>query len=214
MGIALWIQPPNNSELYSSFQTVISQLSSLLSANENGDIKPPVFVPHITLTSGIILNDKDSIIKVLDETVEHIKGHSSLLDVVFLDTTGNEDDEVIVCYGTRYFQAIHLQAQKSTGLVTLAKFCRKNFVIQQTTENQTESEKAAVEWSQAQFNPHLSLAYTDQLPIPIDLKTSIETSVRELLKTASSCGWKGGRLSLVKCEGPIMDWPVLGYRDI
>lgn len=300
MGIALWLQPSENSTISHTLQTAITELRLILN-----DPQLPIFEPHITITSGIILptdsqHAADIVVnEILDKTLEHIKKIATTTTITGLGdhlqrqrplkiSFGNNKDishgdhnitPVSIQYGTKYFQACYLEAQKRHDLISLATFCRQEFVYQSSSDTKSmdtsitnngskntnnkgdvsnssstvstsddddgdqgtatvKSQQLAEAWAQTQFNPHLSLIYTDTLPIDPAQKRRLESRFNELLdlnrnsksiqesdstttttvdllpENYNGVDWDYGRISLVRCEGPVHEWVVLGYRDI
>lgn len=81
----------------------------------------------------------------------------------------------------------------------------------------------AAEWSSSEFDPHISLVYSDLHPIDNALWRTIKTRVLDYLNVANcdaeglednGLGWDGGVLKLVLCEGDVNDWIVLGSVDL
>lgn len=86
-----------------------------------------------------------------------------------------------------------------------------------------ESAVAAAEWVVDEFDPHLSLVYSDIHPIDSALWRTIKTRVLDYLNIDNcdsefiddnGLGWNGGVLKLVLCEGDVNDWVTLGSVDI
>lgn len=79
-----------------------------------------------------------------------------------------------------------------------------------------EASKEASLWVKHEFDPHLSLVYSNTYPIEEATKTSIDSRLQDVFGGQymdKKFGFRGARLSLVYCEGPVEDWKVLGYRD-
>ncbi|KAK6204615.1 Cpd1 protein [Scheffersomyces amazonensis] len=81
----------------------------------------------------------------------------------------------------------------------------------------------AAEWSAQEYDPHLSLAYSDIHPIDNALWRTIKTRISDYLNIENcdaedlldnGYGWDGGVLKLVLCEGPVNEWITLGSVDI
>lgn len=88
---------------------------------------------------------------------------------------------------------------------------------------QRESALKAAEWSTGEFDPHLSLIYSEMYPIDSALWRTINTRVQDYLNvdkddasdlSNTGLGWDGGVLKLVLCEGDVNDWIVLGSVDL
>lgn len=78
----------------------------------------------------------------------------------------------------------------------------------------------AAEWSSTEYDPHLSLVYSEMYPIDNALWRTIKTRIQDYLDLDSddfadnSLGWDGGVLKLVLCEGDVNDWITLGSVDV
>ncbi|EGW34117.1 2',3'-cyclic-nucleotide 3'-phosphodiesterase [Spathaspora passalidarum NRRL Y-27907] len=83
----------------------------------------------------------------------------------------------------------------------------------------------AADWSLNEFDPHLSLVYSNIHPIDNALWRTIKTRISDYLDIdnvdsdsfnsgVSGLGWDGGVLKLVLCEGDVNDWIVLGSVDV
>lgn len=81
----------------------------------------------------------------------------------------------------------------------------------------------ASEWSISEYDPHLSLVYSDLYPIDNALWRTIKTRIEDYLNIENcddpelidnGLNWDGGVLKLVLCEGEVKDWIVLGSVDV
>lgn len=69
----------------------------------------------------------------------------------------------------------------------------------------------AAEWSVQEFDPHISLVYSDLWPLHSALWRNINTRILDI---DWDIEWEFGVLKLVLCEGNVNDWVVLGSVDI
>lgn len=92
-----------------------------------------------------------------------------------------------------------------------------------TTAIQQEAARKAAHWSAVEYDPHLSLVYSDIYPIDKALWRTIKTRVQDYLNidncdsdelVDNGLGWDGGVFKLVLCEGDVRDWIVLGSVDV
>lgn len=90
-----------------------------------------------------------------------------------------------------------------------------------TTDIKREALQKAADWSQNEFQPHLSLVYSDIYPIDNALWRTIKTRIQDYLNIDNIdfpkhdfLSWDGGVLKLVLCEGDVEDWVTLGTVDI
>ncbi|KAK9359871.1 2',3'-cyclic-nucleotide 3'-phosphodiesterase [Lipomyces starkeyi] len=193
-GLSLWLSPPPSSPIYNALESLIAQLSDDLFGGA-----APNFAPHITLTSDIPLDaDPDAVIEYAASTIEQ---------KLKFDVTH-------VAYGPAYFKKIFLRIAKTPELVRLAGESRRKYVY--LAAEDVRADFAAVtarEWEVNEYDPHLSLVYSDEWPIREDKKIDIEARLETLFGEVGKT-WLGGRISLVKTVGPADKWPVLAYKDL
>lgn len=86
-----------------------------------------------------------------------------------------------------------------------------------------QAAEEASEWSLKEFDPHLSLVYSDIYPIDNALWRSIKTRIQDHLNIDdcdsedlefNGLSWDGGVLKLVLTEGDVNDWVVLGSVEV
>lgn len=115
--------------------------------------------------------------------------------------------------------------RKSTSSVASGQFANPSSdsniitVSRASPEYKAAAAEAALEaaqWAEEEFDPHLSLVYSSTYPIEEATKTTIDSRLRDVFGEdfmKKRFGFRGARLSLVNCEGPVEDWKILGYRD-
>ncbi|CCH41666.1 2',3'-cyclic-nucleotide 3'-phosphodiesterase [Wickerhamomyces ciferrii] len=115
---------------------------------------------------------------------------------------------------------------KTKTLAGLATIIRELYVEFPILQNQAKSKYASQDWCNNQFDPHLSLVYTDLKHFDNALIRTIKTRVEDLLDTDSitinepgelldyGIGWENGIFKIVRCEGPVEEWEILGQVDI
>lgn len=90
---------------------------------------------------------------------------------------------------------------------------------------QRELASEAAAWAVGEYNPHLSLVYSDLHPIDTALWHTIRLRVLDYLgidrcdadswnEEGNGLSWEGGVLKLVLCEGDVNEWLVLGSVDV
>lgn len=90
---------------------------------------------------------------------------------------------------------------------------------------QRELAQEAAAWAVGEYNPHLSLVYSDLYPIDNALWHTIRLRVLDYLgidncdldswnEEGNGLSWDGGVLKLVLCEGDVNEWVVLGSVDV
>lgn len=83
----------------------------------------------------------------------------------------------------------------------------------------------AAKWSLEEYDPHLSLVYSNLHPIDSALWHTIRSRISDYLSVEdcdlevwdtqeNGLSWDGGVLKLVLCEGDPSSWPVLGSVDL
>lgn len=215
--------PDADSHLYKTVQSVINELRLVFDG-------APTFAPHITITSDILLSP------------EHPQADiGNILDRSLAVTRSLPGFEVIfrqVLSGDMQFKKLYISVLASPELVSLAKTCREEFVLrslhrakkleaiadgqheltsEQEREAAHEAAQAAGVWAKKEFDPHMSLVYTKTNPVEEYIMEQVKSRLRDELGedwATQATGWTGGRLQLVRCEGPVEDWEVLGHRDI
>lgn len=90
---------------------------------------------------------------------------------------------------------------------------------------QEELTREAAAWSTQEYDPHLSLVYSDLHPIDNALWHTIRSRVLDYLSIeecdldvwdvdSNGLHWDGGVLKLILCEGPVNEWTELGSVDL
>lgn len=90
---------------------------------------------------------------------------------------------------------------------------------------QKELAEEAAAWSAQEFDPHLSLVYSNLHPIDNALWHTIRSRVLDYLSiddcdldvwdvNSNGLNWAGGVLKLVLCEGEVSEWTELGSVDL
>ncbi|GEQ69285.1 hypothetical protein JCM33374_g2956 [Metschnikowia sp. JCM 33374] len=90
---------------------------------------------------------------------------------------------------------------------------------------QHDSALEAARWSADEYDPHLSLVYSNLHPIDNALWHTIRSRVSDYLSLedcdseewdvqGNGLEWDGGVLKLVLCEGDVSEWAVLGSVDL
>ncbi|KAK9252832.1 2',3'-cyclic-nucleotide 3'-phosphodiesterase [Lipomyces tetrasporus] len=192
-GLSLWLCPPPTSPIYAALESLIAELSDDCFGGA-----APKFSPHVTITSNIPLDtDANAVVEYAAKINERLK-----IQVAH------------VAYGPAFFKKIYLRIAKRPDLVRLASEVRREYVYL-AAENlpAQEADEKARAWEANDFDPHLSLVYSDEWPISDDKKTYIEGRLDKLFSETDET-WVGGRISLVKTVGPADNWPVLAYKDL
>jgi len=134
-------------------------------------------------------------------------------------------NSLVINHKNSYFKKIYISIIKSKCLAGLATIIRELYVEYPQCQNQLKAKYNAQDWCNEIFDPHLSLVYTDLTHFDNALVRTIKTRVEDLLDTDSirfedgelldyDLGWKNGVLKIVRCEGPVNEWEVLGSVDL
>lgn len=206
MGIALWLQPNSSDEIFQVFSSIIYSAAREVMVTSTS----PVFEPHITITSGIILPDEaalktQAINKILDQALACVLSKPVSIHLSEADSNGLK-------FGGSYFKAAYYDVKLTEQLAGLAYETRLSFVVNPgSAAPDIEQSKKAAWWLCESFKPHISVLYSNE-----DLSKEAQNAIRELsAKVNNDCNsWSQGRLTLVRCEGPVESWQVLGSREI
>jgi 2',3'-cyclic-nucleotide 3'-phosphodiesterase len=128
---SLWLLPPETHSLRQDLQSLIHQTAAHFGSED-------VFVPHVTITSGILpltySPDPQAWLDSLQlPAAQHVQ--------VLFDRLDSEDV---------FFRKLYIGCAKTTGLKQLAKVCRRQVLG-------CMQEVEAAEWVQRMYNPHASL---------------------------------------------------------
>lgn len=203
------------------------------------------FEPHITISSDIILENNNDVTLILRSALAAINSlndirKKKMADAAASSTTPNEElSERLISFdklqfGKKYFRKVNITINKNANLVSLARIIREYFVefprLKALKVPTDQIDKLAMEnannWALNEFEPHLSLAYSNKYTINPALEKTILTRIEDMLNISvlSDDGTildnsnmiefpADGLLKLVKCEGPVNEWVVLGSLD-
>ena len=130
-GSSLWLLPPETHPLNEILTSLIKRTASHFDSSD-------LFIPHITLTSEILPSKYRAEPQRWLESLDLSSGN----DVQVRFEKLNSEDV--------YFRKLYLQCQKTIGLKTLAKVCRKQVA-------NYEDEEQVGRWADETYNPHVSL---------------------------------------------------------
>lgn len=223
MTIALWYCPQQGSAAHETLELLIESLQSIFPSS-------PKFDPHITITNNLICNDSDDVNRILTSCVAAVQSIKPALEV------SRSLEQPLVSFkscsvGKKFFNKVVLDCHLNRYLVSIAQIMRELYVeIDDTSRGQR-----AATWARDEFQPHLSLLYSETYPISqaflrviqqrvedaLDVQlinvpeTSGDRQVAWRLSSTPSCAWSlPGTFKVVKCEGPIEQWQVLGRTDV
>lgn len=264
LGVALWLCPRKDLEIYDKLTTLMGSLITLFPG------QPPIFEPHITITSSIKLDLTNSD-RVRDD-VDRILSASCAA----ISTIASNDTPLVSLRRLdllrAYFKKLYFHVERNTALVSFSQIIRELFVIlpslieeenirlnphlytvgsdgimkvksKRSNRKLRSSDSSlsksgdididmpviesralgiAAEWA-TNYQPHLSLVYSDVNHIDKALWRTVKTRIADYLDMVdcdtdegmgNQLGWHGGVLKLVLCEGDVSEWVTLGSVDI
>lgn len=218
MAIALWYCPPQGSSAQENLQLLITSLQSLFPNS-------PVFEPHVTITSDLVCNSADDVNKILTSCVAAVKSIPASQSLVKFNNS---------TVGKSYFRKVVLECEPNTYLYSIAQIMRELYV---EIDESSKSQRAAT-WARDEFKPHLSLLYSEVYPISQAFIRVIQQRIEDALNVQMVREEQNGTTSphqlqwnfannpdtvnwsrpctfkVVRCEGPISHWRVLGGTTI
>ncbi|AMD20311.1 HDL433Cp [Eremothecium sinecaudum] len=217
MGIALCYYPPTSSPLYETLKSLIMSLQTLFPDSVS-------FEPHLTITSQLRCEDQEQVTAILTAAVAAVKSIKPQLEAS--DSSMVTFDSVKV--GKKYFQKVRLCCSQNKYLYGIAQIIRELFVLE------SHDPAAAKEWVLTSFAPHVSLVYSDLYHVDQALLRSVQQRIEDALSTVlvsetvqdvenqfswliqqPISGWSiPGTFKVVRCEGPVHEWEVLGSVDV
>ncbi|CAI4063979.1 hypothetical protein SUVZ_07G4710 [Saccharomyces uvarum] len=243
MAIALWYCPPQGSVAYETLQMLIFSFQTLFPNS-------PVFEPHITVTSHLVCNSRDDVNKILTScaaAIQSIRSHQTTAKKGHKAQASHAAAAAAMplvsfngcSIGKGYFKKIVLECNKNNILYGIAQIMREMYV---EIDTETRSSRAAT-WVHEEFQPHVSLLYSDIHPVSqaslrvvqqriedaldVQLVTrekgkgsgnadgSNEVQTRWDFDVSSSLSWNiPGTFKVVNCVGPVEEWVVLGRVDV
>ncbi|KAK9446474.1 2',3'-cyclic-nucleotide 3'-phosphodiesterase [Limtongia smithiae] len=208
-GLSLWLSPPPSSPTCPALTKLIADLASTHFPGPS-PAPAPVFTPHITITSNIPEDKVDPLAVVTTVAAVATAPLSTDISATVVDT------------GPAYFKKIFLRIAPVSGLLEMARIARENFVCSFQPELDEPSVAAEI-WLRAEYDPHLSLVYTDEWPLSSEKLDAVSALVFQALAGVVDSSdddaaigklWRGGRVELVKTTGPADTWQVLAHCDI
>lgn len=223
MTIALWYCPQQGSPAHEILELLIESLQSIFPSS-------PRFYPHITITNNLVCKDSDDVNKILTSCVAAMQSIKPLVG------SGRRNEAPLVSFkscsvGKKFFNKVVLDCDENRYLISIAQIMRELYVEIGDT---TRSQRAAT-WARDEFRPHLSLLYSETYPISQAFLRIIQQRVEDALdvqlqavpsaagdrqvawrlSSTPSCSWSlPGTFKVVKCEGPVDEWQVLGRTDV
>ncbi|AQZ09903.1 CPD1 (YGR247W) [Zygosaccharomyces parabailii] len=218
MTIALWFCPLHGTPAYETLELIIISLQSLFPNS-------PVFEPHITITSDLVCNTADDVNKILTScvaAVRSVRNHKrqSAPLISFKSCS----------VGKHYFRKVVLECNENPYLYSIAQVMRELYV---EIDDASRGQRAAT-WARDEFRPHLSLLYSEVTPISQAFLRVIQQRIEDVLNVQMVkrqgegntqlywdfvqqpvLSWSlPGTFKVVRCEGPVENWRVLGRTDV
>ena len=182
------------------------------------------FEPHITITTNLECKDKDDVNKILTSCVAAIRSIEKPLK--------SSHAAPLISFKScsikkPYFQKVILNCKDNKYLLGLQKIMTEMYSSQKAADGSVPS-----------FKPHVSLLYSDVKPVSqayvrmieqrvedaLDLRliidessanTDSDTQVEWTFDRDPTLSWGiPGTFKVVRCEGPVSEWEVLGRTDI
>ncbi|GAV53201.1 hypothetical protein ZYGR_0AI04850 [Zygosaccharomyces rouxii] len=218
MAIALWYCPPQGSAVYENLQLLITSLQSLFPNS-------PVFEPHITITSDLNCTSADDVNRILTSCVAAIRSIPPSQPLISFQRC---------TVGKSYFRKVVLECEPNRYLYSIAQIMRELCV---EIDDASRTQKAAT-WARDEFKPHLSLLYSEVYPISQAFARVIQQRIEDALNVqmvkelqentsnAHQLQWnftnepetvqwsRPCTFKVVRCEGPVSHWRVLGGTSI
>jgi 2',3'-cyclic-nucleotide 3'-phosphodiesterase len=225
-GASLWLIPPKGL-VYDTIETLISTTfpkhfetkfptaqASSGTHDPDGHLKtatPPMFYPHLTLTSFIDLSKLDSDPQAWLNSLQLPDGNN--VNVQF--------EEVVA--GKKFFQKLYVLVEKQP-LLELGSFSRWQAVEAPKMATDSSSARSEAErWAKEEWMPHVSLLYGD-----VDITEAERLEAEGMVGDAGIwctratqkdgktglAGWTGGRIWLVPTEKPIHEWKPIAEKQL
>lgn len=219
MTIALWFCPQYGSGAHETLELLIVSLQSVFPSS-------PTFEPHITVTNNLVCKDEDDVNRILTSCVAAVQS---------IRTSVAKSGAPLVSFGScsvgkKFFNKVVLDCNENRYLVSIAQIMRELYV---EVDESSRSQRAAT-WVRDEFRPHLSLLYSETYPISqaflrvvqqrvedaLDVQMSgseqgAERQLRWQFRRVPACSWGlPGTFKVVRCEGPVDQWQVLGRADV
>ncbi|CCC70455.1 hypothetical protein NCAS_0E03850 [Naumovozyma castellii] len=220
MSVALWFCPAPGTPAYETLTLLIQSLQTLFPDS-------PVFEPHVTVVTNLSAPNTDEVNKILMSCVAAMNSiKSSLID----------DGTPLITFqkcsiGRTFFKKIILECQLNSYLISIAQIMREMFV-ESDQDDSIRREKAS-NWVRDEFKPHVSLLYSEISRISPAFSKTIEQRIEDTLdvrmtlvdgslnpkwefdRIPANISWGiPGVFKVVRCEGPIEEWEVLGATTI
>lgn len=214
MAIALWFSPSRSSAVHDTLHSLILSLQTLFP-------DAVLFEPHLTLTSQLNCNTAQDVETVLTSCVAAVQSiRAKLKDEQLVSFTG-------VSIGKKYFDKVRLDCPKNRYLCSIAQVMRELYVASSAEE--------ASNWVLEEFHPHVSLVYSDVYHVDQALSRVLQQRIEDALDLSMYeaphhrregdqttwtldrhlPGWSvPGTFKIVRCEGPVSEWQVLGSADV
>lgn len=248
LGVALWLCPKKNSQVHEKL-TTLSQSITTLFPGQPPKFEPHITITtNVMIDLENSEKTKDDVNRILSSCVAAIsslpKNHSNLVTLGRINSQRKYFKKL-------YFQVRRdpnlisfAQIIRELFVILPSELDRENRRVNPHLFVQSKSKSKnkdiptkpletgpirrratdeAAEWSISEFDPHLSIVYSDLYPIDNALWRTIKTRVQDYLSIENcededlvdnGLTWDGGVLKLVLCEGDVADWITLGSVEV
>ncbi|SCW03885.1 LAFE_0H01178g1_1 [Lachancea fermentati] len=215
MTVALWFMPQTNTPVYETIHSLILSLQTLFP-------DAAYFEPHLTITAQLKCETQDQVNQVLTSCVAAVQAVRSAV---------RSSKEPLVTFrgvsvGKPYFTKVRLVCEHNKYLMGIAQIMRELYVA--------DGPEQASQWLQETFRPHVSLVYSDMYYVNQALERVVVQRIEDALDLQMHSnaamddqdqsawlfdrpltGWGlPGTFKVVRCEGPVDEWEVLGSVEV
>ncbi|KAI7088965.1 hypothetical protein KC356_g2906 [Hortaea werneckii] len=210
-GSSLWLVPPEDSALYRTcHQLITTHIPSLFFPSTLAPSPPPLFTPHVTLTSDTVpphlfrkqeQQQQSSSSTTSPSPADPATSAQEWLDSLDLPPPPMTQEGLKVKIQKvqvegHFFRKLTLRCEKSPPLCDLAATCRALRGAEGLAGG--AEQKEAWEWVREHYAPHLSLMYSDLPEDEVQLKLDEVNSIISQAQQANSdsLSTKGGEIWL------------------
>ncbi|KAI7369650.1 hypothetical protein KC367_g439 [Hortaea werneckii] len=227
-GSSLWLVPPEDSALYRTcHQLITTHIPSLFFPSTLALSPPPLFTPHVTLTSDTVSphifpeqeQQQSSCSTTSPSPADPATSAQAWLDSLDLPPPPMTQEGLKVKIQKaqvegHFFRKLTLRCEKSPQLCELAATCRASRGKEGLAGG--GEQKEAWEWVREHYTPHLSLMYSDLPEDEVQLKLDEVSSIIFQAQQANpdSLSTKGGEIWLVPTSKPLAEWQPIAKREI
>lgn len=242
MAIALWFCPHHGSATYETLELLIISLQSVFP--NSPIFEPHVTITSGLLCNDSddvnkILTSCAAAVQSIRSRLGAARG-SAAAQHSNSSENGQEANPLVsfkgCSVGKGFFKKVVLECNENRYLHSIAQIMRELYV---EIDDSSRSQRAAT-WARDEFRPHVSLLYSDTYPVSQAFLRIIQQRIEDVLDTPMyktdsidaaqpakdtqvcwefsrnpTLSWSlPGTFKVVKCEGPVDEWQVLGRTDV